>query len=83
MSPASHPIAAVMSVLVRPRLWWVSVRQLHRLAPRGWWRRAPFLPIPDADYLRFRMITAYGGSGEVRLVPADVVADLTWCREWA
>ncbi|MDT8341702.1 MAG: hypothetical protein RQ751_09345 [Longimicrobiales bacterium] len=27
---------------------------------RGWWRRAPFLPLPPAGYLRWRNETAYG-----------------------
>lgn len=27
---------------------------------RGWWRRPPFLPLPPAEYLRWRMETAYG-----------------------
>jgi hypothetical protein len=27
---------------------------------RGWWHKAPFLPLPSADYLRWRMETAYG-----------------------
>ncbi|HEX5972660.1 MAG TPA: hypothetical protein VFY85_12090 [Gemmatimonadaceae bacterium] len=31
-----------------------------RFRRRGWWRRAPFLPLPDRTYLRWRMHTAYG-----------------------
>lgn len=27
---------------------------------RGWYRRPPFLPLPSAAYLRWRMDTAYG-----------------------
>ena len=27
---------------------------------RDWWRQSPFLPLPDATYLRWRMHTAYG-----------------------
>jgi hypothetical protein len=27
---------------------------------RRWYRRAPFLPLPPRDYLRWRMETAYG-----------------------
>ena len=27
---------------------------------RGWYRRPPFLPLPDPGYLRWRMDTAYG-----------------------
>ena len=31
-----------------------------RFRRRGWWRRPPFLPLPDRTYLRWRMHTAYG-----------------------
>lgn len=27
---------------------------------RGWYRRPPFLPVPSAAYMRWRMETAYG-----------------------
>jgi hypothetical protein len=26
----------------------------------GWWRRFPFLPLPNFEYLRWRKFTAYG-----------------------
>jgi hypothetical protein len=50
------------------------------LARPGWWRRPPFLPLPDPDYVRFRLQTAYGSTG----TPAgdDLVAYLSWCREF-
>jgi len=35
---------------------------------RGWWRRPPFLPLPSASYMRWRMDTAFGDPGHV---PAD------------
>jgi hypothetical protein len=53
--------------------------QLRRTAAPGWWRRAPFLPLPSPDYLRFRMITQYGDPDH-RPVPADVLNYLTWCK---
>jgi alpha-beta hydrolase superfamily lysophospholipase len=68
------------AVLVRPSLWLTAVRTLARLAAPGWWRRRPHLPLPDADYLRFRMETQYGGDGSTPPAPADVVAYLRWCR---
>lgn len=74
------PVAA--AVLVRPSLWLVALRQLRVLARRGWWRRPPFLPLPSAAYLRFRMVTAYGGDGSRGPTPADVVTYLRWCRAW-
>lgn len=36
------------------------LRVAWRFRRRRWWRRAPFLPLPDRDYLRWRMHTAYG-----------------------
>jgi hypothetical protein len=75
---AFGPVVAV--VVVRPRLWPVAVATLLRLARPGWWRRWPLLPLPDVDYWRFRMVTAYGGTGDALPVPLDVVAYLDWCR---
>jgi hypothetical protein len=40
----------------------------------------PFLPLPDAAYSRFRLVTQYGGDGDHAPVPADVLNYLTWCR---
>jgi hypothetical protein len=58
-----------------------GVRQAFVLAARGWWRRPPFLPLPDREYLRFRLETAYGGDGWDReLDPGDLVTYLRWCR---
>lgn len=46
---------------------------------RGWWRRVPFLPLPDAEYLDWRLHTAYG---EERRVPPveDVIRFARWRR---
>ena len=71
----------VRAVLRRPGLWPTAARQAAVLAPRGWWRRRPFLPVPDAEYLRFRMVTAYG-MPDREPEPGDVVTYLRWCREW-
>ena len=63
----------------RPRLWPVALRQWRRTTPAGWWRRAPFLPVPSREYLRFRILTQYGDS-ESDVSAADVVNYLAWCR---
>jgi hypothetical protein len=73
------PGRAVRAVLVRPRLWVTALRQAGRLAAPGWWRRAPFLPLPEPDYVAFRMETQYGAS-EHPPDAADLVAYLEWCR---
>jgi hypothetical protein len=72
----------VCAVARRPRLWSTALRQTRRLAPRGWWRRPPFLPLPDRDYLRFRLQTMYGG-GEQTPRTADVLTYLWWCKREA
>ena len=62
---------------------WVA-RDLIRLAwsfrARGWWRRAPFLPLPPREYLRWRMFTAYGDETAVPPLE-DVVRFARWRRE--
>lgn len=74
-------IGIVGAVVRRPKLWLTALRQVRRLAPRRWWRRSPFLPVPDPAYLRFRTVTFLGDSGGV-LGPDDVVTYLEWCRAW-
>ena len=70
---------AVLAVAARPSLWVIAVVQTVRLARRRWWCRPPFLPLPDRDYLRFRLETQYGDP-EHAVEPADIVAYLKWCR---
>ena len=74
-------VRAAGAVGRRPDLWGTALVQLARLARPGWWRAAPYLPVPDADYLRFRMITAYGDPDR-EPEPADLVTYLHWCRAW-
>jgi hypothetical protein len=49
------------------------------MAPRGWWHRRPFIPLPSPAWLAFRMETAYGDTA-ARPSPEDVVVWLDWCR---
>jgi hypothetical protein len=49
-----------------------------RFRARDWYRRPPFLPVPDPDYVRWRMYTAYGD--ERALPPAD---DVVRYARWA
>ena len=44
----------------RPTLLPLLVGAAWAFRARGWWRRPPFLPLPPAGYLRWRMETAYG-----------------------
>ena len=67
------------ALLVRPWLWPTAVRQALALARPDWWRRRPYLPTTDPEYLAFRMETMYGDRRRSP-EPADVVAYLRWCR---
>lgn len=67
------------AVARRPDLWVTAARQARALTPPGWWHRAPYLPRPAADYLRFRLATQYGDPTH-RPEPADVVQYLAWCK---
>lgn len=66
--------AVAVAIVRRPRLWPAAARQARALVPTGWWRRRPFLPVPDRAWLRFRMTTAYGDAGAA----LDVEDLLTW-----
>jgi hypothetical protein len=77
--PARAFISAAGRVVLTPSLWGVALRQLLATSPAGWWRRAPFAPRPDPDYVRFRTETAYGPGA--RPGRDDLVAYLRWCKE--
>jgi len=71
---------AVRALAARPSLWGTALRQAGRLARPRWWRRPPFLPLPDPEYLAFRLETQYGAAGHAP-EPADLVTYLEWCRD--
>jgi len=77
MPSSTFWVRAIIAVVAGPRVWGTAIRQARRLARPGWWRRAPFLPVPDREYLAFRFTTQYGGAApDAR----DLVAYLEWCR---
>ncbi|MGI9599402.1 MAG: hypothetical protein ACR2QK_24780 [Acidimicrobiales bacterium] len=81
------PVKAVARALVpRPDLWPTTMRAGLSLAAPGWWRRAPFLPLPDPGWLRFRLSTAYGGDGSLgpdsAFEPNDLITWLEWRKSW-
>ena len=69
------------TVLGRPELWPTALRQLARLSVPGWWRRPPFLPLPDRGYLGFRLQTMYGDAARAPDAD-DLVTWLRWCRQF-
>lgn len=52
--------ATFLLLLRRPWLLPAVIGMAWAFRRRGWWRRAPFLPLPSRAYLEWRMDTAYG-----------------------
>jgi hypothetical protein len=56
-------VKALLRYLLRhPADTGVVVVAAWRLRAKFWWRRAPYLPLPDTAYWNFRMITATGST---------------------
>ena len=66
--------------VLRPRLALDLLATGWVFRRRGWWTRAPFLPLPDRAYLRWRMYTAYADEDAVPPVD-DVIRFARWRRE--
>ncbi len=73
-------LGTAVAVLRHPELWREGIRAGVRLAAPGWWRRAPFLPLPAPAYVKFRAVTNHGGDGSAPPTPDEVLAYLKWCR---
>ncbi len=66
--------------LVNPRLALDLIEAGWAFRRREWWRKAPFLPVPDPAYLRWRMFTAYGREDAIPPVE-DVLRFARWRRQ--
>jgi hypothetical protein len=76
---AALAVSLGLRALVSPRLAVALVSAAWAFRRREWWRRAPFLPLPDREYLRWRMYTAYGS--EAAVPPRDdVIRFARWRR---
>ena len=76
----SLTVRLAASAALRPRRAVDLVRTAWAFRRRQWYRRAPFLPLPDPTYVRWRMYTAY--ADEHAVPPAeDVVRFARWRRE--
>lgn len=75
-------VALILRAVRHPAVGRDLLRVAWRFRARNWWRRAPFLPLPEREYLRWRMHTAYGDHDAVP--PADdVVRYARWAgRKW-
>ena len=71
-------VTLALRALRNPAIGVALLRVAWRFRRRGWWHRAPFLPLPDRTYVRWRMHTAYGEYDSVP--PAD---DVIRYARWA
>ncbi|HVA71219.1 MAG TPA: hypothetical protein VNF08_07845 [Acidimicrobiales bacterium] len=66
-------------LLRHPALAPVVVRAAWGLRATKWWRRTPFLPLPDRAYWDFRLVTANGST--TRALSVDDVGNFAkWSR---
>jgi hypothetical protein len=72
--------ALTVRAVVNPRLALDLIRLLWAFRARGWYSRAPFLPLPPREYSRWRMYTAYGNETAIPPVE-DVIRFARWRRE--
>ena len=79
MTWTSLSLSLAARALVRPALARDLLTVAWRFRRRGWIRHAPFLPVPSAEYLAWRVYTAYG---DPRAVPPveDVIRYARWAR---
>lgn len=63
--------------LRNPHLLPLMLGAAWRFRARDWYRRAPFLPLPRADYIAWRLHTAYGDEGAAPTT-AELVRYLKW-----
>ncbi len=71
-----------LRAITRPSLALALLKVSWRFRSRTWYRRFPFLPVPDRTYVRWRMYTAYGSYDFIP--PAgDVERYSLWAvRDW-
>ena len=73
------PLDVVIAIVVRPWLWATAIGAMFALAPERLRTQKLYLPIPDADVIKWRKATAYGSSSAA-MTPHDVVSYLEWRR---
>lgn len=60
MAVARAVAAAGNAVCAPTQLLPSIITTAYALRPRRWWNQRPFLPLPEAEYTRWRLYTAYG-----------------------
>lgn len=77
MSWRSLYLRLLLRGVINPALALALLRLSWRARSRSWARRFPFLPIPSAEYMRWRMHTAYGAHESVPPIE-DVIRFAQW-----
>ena len=77
---SSLALALVLRAAFNPRVALDLLALAWSMRRRSWYRVAPFLPVPPAEYVRWRMSTAYGDEAAVPPLH-DVLRFARWRRE--
>lgn len=77
---ASPALAVARAALGRPGMIPDLLSAAWAFRRRRWYRRPPFLPLPPADYVRWRMETAYGDPDAVPSAE-ELRRFLRWARQ--
>ena len=75
----SLALSLTAHAVVNPRVAADLLTMAWAFRRRDWYRRAPFLPVPPAEYIRWRMHTAYGDEHAVPPLK-DVLRFARWRR---
>ena len=78
---SSLALALTSRALTNPVVAWDLLTLAWVMRRRGWYRTPPFLPVPPAEYVRWRLYTAYGDEHAVPPV-RDVLRFARWRRHF-
>ena len=76
----SLTVALCARAVVNPRIAVDLVALAWSMRRRRWYGAPPFLPLPPPEYVRWRMLTAYGDEAAVPSVD-EVIRLARWRRE--
>ena len=77
MAVARAVAEAGNAVYARTPLLPSIITTAYTLRPRRWWTQRPFLPLPEAEYTRWRLYTAYGNRRR-RPTFSDIASFAVW-----
>ncbi len=81
MKDNAIPLSTYVSILKHPNLWLTALRTLWSFSHPNWWKKKPFLPLPDQKWLSFRLKTAYGNNTD-EINGQDLLAWLQWRKDY-